>query len=130
MSTAGVKVEGAARLRRELRRAGDDLDDMTAAHRTVAQIVAAIAQASTPRRSGALAATVRGSGTKTRASVRAGYKRTPYAGIIHYGTPPGYARHYQPQPWIQLAATQGEPRWVRHYQQAVDKALAKVRGAA
>ena len=81
--SAGVRVEGAARLRRELRRAGDDLGDMTAAHRAVANIVAAMAQSTAPRRSGELAATVRGSGTKTRASVRAGYKRTPYAGIIH-----------------------------------------------
>ena len=127
MST-GVRVEGAARLRRELRRAGDDLGDMTAAHRAVAQIVATMAQATAPRRSGALAATVRGSGTKTRASVRAGYKRTPYAGVIHYGTPSGYPRHYQPQPWIQLAATEEEPRWVLVYRQAVDKAIAKVGG--
>ena len=128
MSRAGVQVDGASRLRRELRRAGHDLDDMAEAHRTVAGIVAAIAKADAPKRSGALAGTVRGSGTKTRATVRAGYKRVPYAGVIHYGTPPGYPRQYQPQPWIQMAAVRHEPRWMRHYQQGVDKALAKVKG--
>jgi hypothetical protein len=40
---------------------------------------------------------VRAAGAQTRASVKAGFKRVPYAGVIHFGWP---ARGILPRPFL------------------------------
>jgi hypothetical protein len=125
-AAGGVRVEGARELRRTLKRAGDDLSDLKDTHATVARIVAG---AATPPRgpTGRLAASVRGSGTKTASVVRAGRKAVPYAGPIHWGW---RRRNIEAQPFLTTAAASTEPRWVGLFAEALDTALAKVRGAA
>ena len=120
-----LKVEGAARLRRTLKAAGVDLSNLTDAHREAAALVTSRARGTAPRRSGALAGSVRGSGTKTQAVVRAGGARLPYAGPIHWGWP---SRGIEPQPWITEAAQATEPQWFGIYDQAVNEALDQVKG--
>ena len=119
------EVEGGAQLRKTLRAAGDDLSDLKAAHGEAAQIVTGRARGTAPRRTGVLSASVRGSGTKTQAVVRAGGARVRYAGPIHWGWP---ARGIAAQPWIQEAAQDTEPVWIGRYEDAVDEALDKVKG--
>lgn len=121
-----IKVEGGARLRRTLRAAGSDLQDLAAAHSATAQLVAAAGRARAPKVSGRLAGTIRPSGTKTKAVVRAGFARVPYAGPIHWGWP---SRNISAQPFLSDAATSTEPAWQNIYLQAVDKAISKVEGA-
>lgn len=121
-----IKVEGGARLRRTLRQAGSDLQDLAAAHAATAQLVAAAGRARAPKVSGRLAGTIRPSGTKTKAVVRAGFARVPYAGPIHWGWP---SRNISAQPFLSDAATSTEPAWQNIYMQAVDKAISKVEGA-
>jgi hypothetical protein len=119
-----LEVEGAAELRKTMLAAGQDLSDLTKANKEVAaQVVAAV---HAPRRSGALAGSVRGSGTKSGAIVRAGGARLPYAGPIHYGW---RARNITPQPFLTDAAHNTEPAWVGTYNHAVDQILAKIKGA-
>ena len=123
---AGVRVEGARELRRELKAAGVELDSLKAAHDEAARYVAARAQAAAPRRTGALASTVRGAGTKGRASVRAGYARVPYGPPIHWGWP---ARNIPPNPWVLETAESTEAQWAAIYRRAVAALLDTVEGA-
>lgn len=118
-----VKVEGARTFRRTLRRAGDDLSELRAAHAAVAGLVASAARP--PVRSGRLAATVRPAGTKTAAIVRAGFATVPYAGPVHWGWPD---RGIEAQPFAVDAAQQTEPAWVAIYTDEVQRILDKVKG--
>lgn len=125
MSAAGgIRVDGARQLRANLRRAGDDLGDLRDAHAAAARIV--VGGTIAPSRTGTLAGSVRGSGTKTASIVRAGSKRVPYAGPIHWGW---RRRNIEPQPFLTTAAAATEPRWVGLFVEAMNDALAKVRGA-
>lgn len=95
---AQIEVQGLRQLRRRLADYGDAaVDDLIKAHQQGVDIVKADALPRVPVRSGALRETVRGSATKTGGRVRAGYKRVPYAGPIHFGWP---ARNIRPQPFF------------------------------
>lgn len=120
-----VQVEGARELRRTLRAAGDDLEDLKAANQQAADIAATAARMRAPRRSGTLAGDIRASGTKTAGIVRAGRKKIPYAGPIHWGWP---ARGIEAQPYMTEGAQATEPIWVPLYQELMDDALKKVKG--
>lgn len=122
-SSVVVKVDGLARLRRDLRKLGSDLSDLKAANAAVAALVAAAAAARAPRRSGRLAASVRGNRAVSRATVSAGRATLPYAGPIHYGWP---ARGIEPQPFVHDAAQATETAWLGIYSTAVDKAVESV----
>ena len=95
--TQSIKIQGAKELRRELRKMGDDMQDLKELNLDVATIVSDRAKDLVPRRTGNLADTIRPAGTKTAGRVRAGFKRVPYAGVIHFGFP---ARGINPQPFL------------------------------
>lgn len=120
-----IEVEGAKRLRRTLREAGDDLEDLKAAHAAAAKIAAEAAAALAPRRSGKLAATVRSSGQKTAGVIRAGKKRVPYAGVIHWGWP---RRGIEPQLFLTKGARATESTWIPIYEKALEQAIDKIKG--
>lgn len=120
-----IEVEGARQLRKTLRAAGDDLADLKDANQQAANIAATAAKARAPRRSGTLAGDIRASGTKTAGIVRAGRKKIPYAGPIHWGWP---ARGITAQPYMTEGAQSTESIWVPLYQQLMDDALKKVKG--
>jgi hypothetical protein len=123
---AGVKVEGLATLVRTMRKAGEDLADLKDANARAAAIVVGRASATAPRRSGRLAASVRGTRAAGRARVQAGRASVPYAGPIHFGWP---ARRIAAQPFLSDAARATEPQWLPTYVKDVQAALDKVRGA-
>lgn len=120
-----VQIDGARELRRTLRAAGDDLEDLKEANQVAAEIAAAAARSRAPKRSGRLAADIRASGTKTAGIVRAGRKKLPYAGPIHWGWP---ARGIEAQPYLADGAKSTEPVWIPIYQKMIDDALQKVKG--
>lgn len=111
-----VRVDGLGKLRRELRRMGDDLADLKAANAAAAATVAAAAASRAPRRSGRLAASVRGNRAAGRATVAAGGAAVPYAGPIHYGWP---ARGIPGRPFVTDAAQATEPTWLPAYEAAI-----------
>lgn len=121
-----VRVVGAAQLRRTLRAAGRELDDLKDANAAAAAYVAAVARTTAPRRSGRLASSLRGNRAAGRARVSAGGASLPYAGPIHWGWP---ARGIEPQPWVSEAAEQTQPVWLGMYRNDVQQALDKVKGA-
>ena len=120
-----IRVEGARQLRRTLKRAGDNLDDLKDAHAAAGAIVVGAARVSGPRRSGALVGTLRASRAAASATIRAGSASVPYAGVIHWGWT---GHHIRAQPWVSAAAQATEPAWTAAYASAVDRVLATVKG--
>jgi hypothetical protein len=123
MTAPVVKVEGMRRLRRELKRAGVDLADLREVNLSAARTVAQAAHP--PRRTGALAGSVRPGASRTAGVVRAGGARVPYAGPIHWGWP---ARNIEAQPFLVDAAHATEPVWVDQYFRELDRVLSNIAG--
>lgn len=120
---AGFSVEGATNLRRTLRRAADDLDDLTRPNTQAASIAARAGSRLAPRRSGRLASSLHSSGTKDTGLVTSSL---PYAGPIHWGW---RARNIAPQPFLSDGAQNTQGQWFPVYEAALDRAIQKVRGA-
>lgn len=121
-----TEVQGASRLARTLRQAGDDLEDLKDANARAAKIVEEGTLGLVPVRTGWLASTIRSTGTKAAGFIRAGGKLAPYAGPIHWGWP---KRNIKPNPFAADAAKLTEPVWGRIYQDAVNKAIQRIQGA-
>lgn len=102
-----VRVRGLRETARALQRAGAAGTDMRDAMRRLGGMVARAAAPRAPRVSGRLAGSVRGGGGKTKAVVRAGGARVPYAGVRHYGWP---ARNIEPAPFLLDALQRERPR--------------------
>ena len=144
---AGIQVRGAARLRRTLKAAGDDLADLRQAHLAAATIAAAAARSQAPvGPTGRTAASVRPGATKTAAIIRAGRASMPWVGRVHYGDPgtgaskptglgavwarvtgSGHGK-ISPHPYLTDGAQASEPVWGPAYFQALTKALNKIEG--
>ena len=93
-----VRIEGLGQSMRALSKAGADSEDMKDLMHAIGMIVV---RASTPPSiTGTLAGTVRAGRGKTKAVVRAGGARAPYAGVIHYGWP---QHNIEAQPFITQA---------------------------
>lgn len=120
-----IDVDGARELRRDLRRMGDDLADLKDAHAAAAALVAAEAGRRAPKRTGRLAASVRGNRAISRATVSAGRASIPYAGPIHWGWA---AHNIDPNPFVSDAATATEPAWLALYTAGIDRATGRVAG--
>lgn len=82
---AGVRIEGLNRTVRALSKAGADAQDMKDLMHEIGMLVVTAAQP--PRASGTLAGTIRAGRGKTKAVVRMGGARAPYAGVQEYGWP-------------------------------------------
>lgn len=115
-----IRVEGLTELRRAIRAAEDDVgrDELKATHLDAARIVADESERLVPRRSGLLASSIRAAGQQAKAVVRAGYKRIPYVGPIHFGWP---GHNIAPQPFIYDALDRRADEVVEAYQRRVDK---------
>jgi hypothetical protein len=93
-----IRVTGLRRTVRALEQSGADAQDMRDLMHALGSIV--VDAANPPAVSGALAGTIRAGRGKTKAVVRAGGARVPYAGVIHYGWP---AHDISPQPFLSEA---------------------------
>lgn len=130
MAYTGLRLEGGRQLRRTMKQAGDDMQDMKAIHRDAAGIVQGRASSWAPRVTGRLAGTLRTGATKTAAIVRGGNNRktaagVPYAGPIHWGW---RARNITPNPFLSYSAQATEPTWVNLYFDAVNDAIDQIKG--
>lgn len=121
-----VKVEGLNTLRRTMREAGVSLQDLKDAHADVARTVVHAAIPRTPHRTGALAATLRGTGQQGAAVVRAGRASVPYAGPIHWGWP---SRHIAAQPFLWDAIEASKSEWTGQYLHALEQIIHDIEGA-
>lgn len=80
-----VSVKGLSKSLRALERAGADAQDMKDLMHEIGMIV--VRASNPPTLSGALGGTLRAGRGKTKAVIRAGGARAPYAGVIEYGWP-------------------------------------------
>jgi len=96
-----IKTQGMKVLRRRLSVLDAGFDDLKELHEDVAKIVAFRASQLAPiGKTKELRDTIRASGTKTAGRVRAGFKRVPYAGPVHFGwaTRPDFNKGWQGGP--------------------------------
>lgn len=87
MASSAIRVDGLARVVRDLERFGVATDDLKDAFGGISKDVATEAGARVRVRSGRLAATIRPARTKNKAVVRAGTAGVPYAGVVNYARP-------------------------------------------
>jgi phage gpG-like protein len=135
MAATLYRLTGTADVRRALRRAGGAplLDELKGEHKQLAETVMRAASNLAPHRTGRMAASMRPSGTRTMATVRAGGARLRYAGVIHWGTPPSRTvkpMHIEANPFIALAAQRTEPEWSAHYEQALARLMRRIETGA
>ena len=129
MAQPAIRVGGMRKVRAQMREAGDDLSDLRNLHKRLADDVADTAKTKTPVRSGRLQRSVRGSGTKTAARVRAGNNRksgptsVPYAGPIHFGWG---ARGIRPQPFMYEALDDRRQEVIQAYNDEVAAMVRRV----
>ncbi len=129
MAQPAIRVEGGRELRRKFREAGDDMTDLKDLHKQLADDVAGTAKTKVPVRSGRLRNSVRGSGTKTAARVRAGNNRksgptsVPYAAPIHFGWG---ARGIRPQPFLYEALDDRRQEVIDRYNDEVRSIIRRV----
>lgn len=92
-----LRVEGLRKTIRALSEAGASAEEMRDTMVRIGTIVVLAGQARAPRLSGDLAGSIRPGRGKTKAVVRAGGARVPYAPVIHYG----WAGHgIEPRPFL------------------------------
>jgi hypothetical protein len=125
-----------------MKAAGESLEDLKQLHKDIATLVVAEAQHLVPRKNETLAGTIRAAGSKTAATVKAGSKRVPYAGMIQWGRKiwpstrgpkpaSGRKKHpsvYLPSLFLTEAASASEPEWVGMYIRQLENALAEATG--
>lgn len=128
MTEVGVRLEGMARLRSTLRRAGVDLVELKPINRAAADTVASAARAGAPvGETGRLSASVRAGATKTAGMIRAGRNSTVrYANPIHWGWG---RRNIAANPWMSRAARATEPTWLPIYERHLAETLDQIKGA-
>ncbi|MFJ2544394.1 hypothetical protein [Microbacterium sp. NPDC087589] len=113
-----IRVEGLRKTIRALDQAGVDVQDMRDLMHSIGMLV--VTAATPPRASGALAGTLRAGRGKTKAVVRAGGARAPYAGVIHYGWP---ARGIAARPFLTDALSRKRSDVFRALDQGVSQIL-------
>lgn len=134
-TNGGVRVEGLAKVTRDLQSLGLALDDIKDAFAQIAAEGARLAASFAPRLSGRLAASVRGNRAKNKAVVSAGKARVAWAGSNNYGWPS--PSKYQGKPrvrggwpvgivgssFMQRADEAMRPRAIAELEQAIDRKI-------
>lgn len=120
---ATVNVPGLAKLVRTMRKAGIDMSDLKAANQAAGSIVSAGGRQSAPRRTGALAASIRPSKTARKAVVRAGGGRIRYARFQEFGSSKNEATHF-----LYGSAERTQPEWVPEYERELSRIMARIQG--
>jgi len=90
-----LRVDGLRKVGRNLAKSGADASDMKDLMHSLGMLI--VRAAHVPEVSGRLASSLRAGRGKTKAVVRAGGARAPYAGVNHYGDP---ARGIAPNPYL------------------------------
>lgn len=117
---ARVRVEGLGRAIRALSKAGASADDMRELMHAIGMTV--VRAAHPPVLTGRLKGTLRAGRGKTKAVVRAGGAKTPYAGVVHYGWP---ARNIAPNPFLTDAVQSTRGATFNQLDQGLDEILRK-----
>lgn len=118
----GYTVEGLNKVVKALVEAGVEVDDLKDAFAQIAEEAAQKASSLAPKRTGALAATVRGNRAKNKAVVTAGRAKVKYAGAINYGWP---KRGIRPSGFMQKADEAMRPDALAKLEAAVNTIISE-----
>lgn len=99
------------------------MSDLKDANAQAAATAAAGAEA--PQLTGALAGSIRSTGTKTAGIIRAGRAAIPYAGPIHWGWP---KHNIQANPFLVDGAQRTEPQWLPVYEAHIEAIISDIEG--
>lgn len=116
----GLRVTGLTQVVRALKEIGLDVDDLKDAFSAIAREAADRAARHAPRKSGRLAADIRGNRAQSKAVVTAGRGSVPYAGPINYGWP---ARNIAASPFMQKADQEMQDRSVQLLEDGINTAI-------
>jgi HK97 gp10 family phage protein len=120
-----VEVHGLSKLTRALKRAGVEVSDMKAANARVGDVVVQAATPITPRRTSALANSIKPAQRASGVIVRAGGGRIKYAKYVEYGT-----KRMRPRSYLVKGANDSQPRWLDVYSAELDKIVGEVESRA
>lgn len=120
VNRVGTKVEGLTSVVRALSELGLEVDDLKDAFSEIAKQGAETASRYAPRKSGRLAADVRGNRAKSKAVVTAGRASVPYAGPINYGWP---GRHINPSLFMQRADEEMQPKVIPMLEDEINRKI-------
>jgi hypothetical protein len=120
---AEIEVEGASRLESTLGHAARQLGELTDAQSAAGRIIAAQAAAAAPRKTGALAASLRWASEPGQLEVESDLD---YAGPQNFGVP---AHNIRASLFLTNAPTDTETQWGPAYEENVQAILDTVQGA-
>lgn len=123
MAGLQIRLDGGRELRAGLAGIEDGINDLKAAHKEAAAIAAHASAALAPSRSGQLRRSIRAAGTARAGIIRAGTKRVPYAGPIHWGWA---KRHIKGAFFLSDGARNSEGRWIQIYEDHLDQLVNKL----
>lgn len=123
MPVTGIQVVGGRELQAALRRAGVEVQDLKDVHLSAAKVVEAAAEDIVPVLTGRARASIRSAGQRGRGVVRAGYKRLPYIGPIHFGWP---GHNIAPNPFLYEAADKRADEVIDLYERRVKKVIQRI----
>lgn len=125
MKRQTVEIEGLNKFIRAMKKAHETelLSILKEVNTEAAAKVEATARPLTPVGEGGLLASLRSSATERQAVVRAGKKKVPYAGVIHFGWP---ARNIKPQPFLYQALDRRRSEVFEAYQKGLDRIVAAI----
>ena len=120
-----VQIEGLKDLQKALRIAGskDLKKELRQAQKSSAEIVSRRAKVLAPHVSGKLAGSIRAGASMRSGYVKAGSKRVPYAGPIHFGWK---RRNIAPNPFLFEALAASHSKVVKEHQKSMDDLVAKI----
>lgn len=120
--SGGVRIENLRRVIKDLQTLGVEVDDLKEAFGSIASEAAEKAAQFAPKRTGRLAASVRGNKAKSKAVVTAGRARVPYAGAINYGW---RKRGISPSEFMQRADAAMQDRAVQLLEDSINRAMSR-----
>lgn len=115
-----IRTQGLARTSRAINNTAADSQDMKQLMFDIGMLVVRAAQP--PVLTGRLASSIRAGRGKTKAVVRAGGARVPYAPVIHYGDS---KRGIGPQPFLLEALREKRGDAIQKLEQGIDDLLKK-----
>lgn len=115
-----VVTKGLGKTLRAMEKAGADSTDMKELMFQLGNLV--VKAASPPVLTGKMVGTIRAGRGKTKAVVRAGGARAPYAPVVHYGWP---ARNIAPNPFLLKALQSERTDILTQLDQGIDDILRK-----
>jgi HK97 gp10 family phage protein len=120
-----VEVHGLNKLTRALKKAGVEIKDLKEANARVGAVVVNASGPLTPRRTDALAGSLRVAQRQSGVVVRAGGGRVKYAKFVEYGT-----KWMYPQSYLVKGMNDSQPRWMTEYENELQKVMDQAMSSA